>query len=701
MSIKRDIIWRVGVLYFVVLLFTFTIIGRVLYLQVFEGETWRSKSNKGTLKDITIEPNRGDIYASDGRLLATSVPYYEIRMDLSTKVIDKEIFNNKVDSLAICLSKLFQDKSAERYKKELIREREKGNRYYLLQREVTYIELKKLRNFPIFRLGRFKGGLIVMQDNKRIMPHHNLAARTIGYSQDVSVGIEGSFDHYLKGVVGLKLMQKLSGGVWMPIDDRNAVEPKDGKDILTTIDVNLQDVAEQALLRQLLKVHAHHGCAVLMEVKTGEIKAISNLQRSEDGSYSETYNYAVGESTEPGSTFKLASLIAAFEDKYIDLYDTFNTGKGSIKFYDVVLNDSKKGGYGNISVKQIFEYSSNVGISKIITTCYKKREKQFIERLYSMNLNESLDVDIRGEGQPYIKYPTDPSWSGISLPWMSIGYEVQLTPLHILTFYNAVANNGKMVKPKFVKAVMDHGKIIRSFKTEVINPSICSKQTIVKAKLMLEGAVEEGTAKNLKNPDFKIAGKTGTAQIANKKYGYNHDIGVSYQASFVGYFPADNPKYSCIVVVNSPSRDVYYGNLVAGPVFKEIADKVYATSIDIQTAQKKVEENNDIQIPYTKNSFKTDLEHVLTELGIPYKDEEVASDWVITQRKESTIELQNRFVKKGVVPNILGMGAKDAIYILENAGLKVVLSGRGIVQKQSIEPGSKINKGERIHIELG
>jgi len=699
MSIKRDIIWRVGVIYLMVLLFAFVIIGRVLYLQVFEAEKWKSKSNKVSLKDITIEPNRGDIYAADGRLLATSVPYYEIRMDLNETVIKDEIFENKVDSLSRCLANLFKDKSAERYKKELIRERLNGNRYFLIKRKVTYTELKKLRKFPIFRLGRYKGGLIVAQDNKRILPHNNLAARTIGYtSQDFYVGLEGAYNHYLKGVVGVKLMQKLSGGVWMPIDDRNAVEPKDGKDLLTTIDVNLQDVAEQALLRQLEKGKARHGTAVLMEVQTGEIKAIANLQRNSEGTYAETYNFAVGESTEPGSTFKLASLIAAFEDKHIDLYDTIHTGKGVAKYYDEKLLDTK--GYGTITVKQIFELSSNVGVSKIITKYYRKKEKQFIERLYSMDLNERLGVEIRGEGKPYIKYPTDPSWSGISLPWMSIGYEVQLTPLQILSFYNAIANNGKMVKPKFVKGIMDHGKIIRLFKTEIINPSICSKQTIVKAKLMLEGVVENGTARNLKNHNYKIAGKTGTAQIANKKYGYNHDKGVSYQASFVGYFPADNPKYSCIVVVNSPSRNVYYGNLVAGPVFKEIADKVYATNIELNT-DKNEEHKIELQIPYSKNSHKTELEKVLTDLHIPFKNIDVASDWVVTFRRDDHIEINNRFIKDGIIPNIIGMGAKDAVFILENSGLKVVLKGRGIVQKQSIEPGSLIRQGETIYIELG
>lgn len=701
MSIKRDIIWRVGVIYFAVLFFALCIIGRVIYLQFFEAEIWKTKSERISFKDVVIEPNRGDIYSIEGRLLSTSVPYYEIRMDLNSNAMDPELFYNNIDSLALCLSQLFKDKNASEYKRKLIIERNNGNRYYLIKRQVNYNQLKKLRTFPIFREGKFKGGLIVRQTNKRILPHLNLAARTIGYTADGSmVGLEGAYDNYLKGVKGIRIEQKLSGDVWMPIDDRNTIEPKNGKDITTTINVNYQDVAEQALLKQLIKANAMHGSAILMEVETGEIKAIANLKRNNNGTYSEAYNFAIGESTEPGSTFKLASIIALLEDKYVDLGDTINTGKGEIKFYNEKLSDTKEGGYGKITVKQAFEYSSNVGISKIINQYYSKNPKDFVARLYSMNLNEKLGLEIEGEGEPLIKYPTDPTWSGISLPWMSIGYELRLTPLQTLTFYNAIANDGKMVKPIFVKAIMDHGRIVKTFKTEVINHSICSKSTIEKAKELLEGVVENGTAKNLKNKNYKIAGKTGTAQLANQKYGYNQDIGASYQASFVGYFPADNPKYSCIVVINSPSRDIYYGNIVAGPVFKEIADKVYSTSVFLKhdNGTKYTDNQN---IPFTKNSYREDIEEVIDELEIPVKKVDVVSKWVITYNRDSCIEIRNRFIKDGIVPNIKGMGAKDAVFILENAGLKVVLNGRGIVMDQSIEPGELINKGEIIKLKLG
>ncbi|MFC2087452.1 penicillin-binding protein, partial [Bacteroidota bacterium] len=665
---------------------------------------WKSKASILSLKDITIEPNRGDIYSYDGRLLASSVPHYEIYIDLHPSVIQDDVFNKNIDSLSIRLSKLFKDKTYHEYKRNLLRERKKKNRFYLIQRNVTYIELKELRSFPLFRLGRYKGGLIVHQENERILPHGKLARRTIGYLTEtgIKVGLEGAYDHYIKGIVGLRLMQKLSGGVWMPVDNANEVEPKDGYDIITTIDIKLQDVAEYALEEQLRMEKAHHGCVIVMEVKTGEIRAIANLQRDKDGSYSESYNYAIGESTEPGSTFKLISFLAALEDGYIDLDDTIHTGKGVKSYYDVQMTDSRKEGYGVITVKEVFAYSSNVGVSRIITRYYKGRESNFIDRLYSMNLNEKLGIEIPGEGEPFIKYPGEPSWSGTTLPWMSIGYEVRMTPLQLLTVYNAVANDGTMVKPQFVKAIAEHGKIIRRIKPEIISHSICSKSTIKKSKEMLEYVVEAGTARNLRNLHYKIAGKTGTAQIANKNYGYKNMGNVSYQASFVGYFPADNPKYSCIVVVNSPSQNVYYGNLVAGPVFKEISDKVYATSIELnKNTQNELAINNGSNIPYSLYSNWFELTKVLKEVEIPFIEEEINSDWVVTFKTDSCINIQNRIIRNGIVPNIIGMGIKDALYILENSGLEVFFKGKGMVREQSIQPGVRIKKGDRIYLNLG
>lgn len=706
MSLKKEIVWRVGVIYIIMLAFAILVVGKIFYLQMIEGGKWKEKAQTLTLKDITIESNRGDILAADGRLLASSVPYYEIRMDTRSTGMDDHTFNSNIDSLAMKLSELFKDKSAAEYKNELVTARRNGERFHLIKRRVNYNQLKELKKFPIFRLGQYKGGFIALQTNLRIQPHVSLASRTIGYTTKGEggnvVGIEGAYDEELKGVEGVRLMQRINGNIWMPVHDGNEVEPKDGKDVVTTIDVDLQDVAESALLRQLLRQEAHHGTAVLMEVSTGEIKAIANLERNSKGEYKESYNYAIGESRAPGSTFKLASAIALLEDGYVDLDDTVSTGDGKVVYYDKPITDTKRGGHGTITFREVIEVSSNVGISKLITRYYTGKEEKFINRLYSMNLNNRLGIEIKGEGEPEIKYPGDKLWSGVTLPQMSIGYEVRLTPLQMLTFYNAIANDGKMVKPKFVKGLMYHGDLVETFDTEVLKQSICSRSTLRKVQEMLEGVVEQGTATNIRNNNYKIAGKTGTAQIANEESGYSDKSKISYQASFVGYFPADNPKYSCIVVVNAPSRNVYYGNLVAGPVFKEIADKVYATNFEMHESLNlaRANANDEIKIPYTKNSHKEELKYALTDLGIDVNDDEVVTNWVLTTKLDSCVKLRNRTIEENLMPNVKGMGAKDALFILENLGLSVELKGRGTILNQSIKPGTRISKGDLVVLEM-
>lgn len=697
---KQIIVRRLIGIYLGAFLVALVIIGRIVYLQFIVGDEIRDKAEDLTMKYVSIEPNRGDIYSNDGkRLLSTSVPFYEIRMDLNSSALEERVFNSGIDSLSLCLSKMFRDQSKSDYKKELITARRKGERYHLISRKISHQQLQEMKEFPIFRLGRYKGGFIVIQKNSRIRPHHMLAARTIGYLSEGEsgnmVGIEGAYDPYLKGVTGVQLMQKTAGNIWIPVSDRNEVEPKNGYDLVTTIDVDIQDVAEYALLRQLKLHDAHHGCAILMEVETGEVKAIANLQRNQQGDYEETYNYAIAESTEPGSTFKLMSLIAAMEDGYVEPEDTVDTGKGSIKFYDKVIRDTREEGYGKITVQNAFEVSSNVGISQIIYKNYKNNEEKFVDRLYRMHLNEPLNIDIKGEGIPHIQRPDDPLWSGISLPMMSHGYEIRMTPLQVLAFYNAIANDGKMVRPIFVKEITNYGRVIKSFSTEVIDPSICSRSTLKKAQKMLEGVVENGTAMNLRNENFHIAGKTGTAQIANEKYGYKVNAKTSYQASFVGYFPAEKPEYSCIVVVNSPSSAVYYGNVVAGPVFKEIANKVYASRMDMHEAINH-RRSSLAEIPYSKNGNKEELSTVLDYLDIPSTPGSVESDWVATTRKEDHIGVNDLNFSRGLVPNVKEMGLKDAIYLLENAGLIVEVRGKGKVVNQSILPGSRVRKGDRI-----
>lgn len=704
MPIKKDIIWRVGAIYSMVLLFAILIVGRVVFLQLVEGDKWRSKAQTLSQRDVIVHANRGDICAADGRLLASSIPYYQIRMDFRATGLTDSVFRADVDSLAIRLSGFFRDKTSREYRKMLwdAKYRTKSNRYFLInRRKINYNDLKKLKTFPLFRLGANKGGFICEQENKRVQPHINLATRTIGYLLESDqnrfvgkVGIEGAFERDLKGVDGISIMQKMSGN-WLPV---NMVEPKDGNDLITTIDVNYQDVAQSALFEQLVKYNADHGSAILMEVKTGDIKAIANLGYDETTqTYREDYNYAIGEATEPGSTFKLASIMALLEDGYINPTDSIDTGNGVVSYYKEKMRDSHNGGYGKITVQEVFEKSSNVGISLLVNENYKNKPKSFINRLYDFRLNEPLNLEIKGEAIPKIKYPDDPDWSGVSLPWMSIGYAVQQTPLQTLTFYNAIANNGKMVKPRFVKELRYHGDVIQSFDKDVLKAKICSEQTLENVKNMLEGVVLRGTATNLKNSSYKIAGKTGTAQIADDNKGYGHKV---YQASFVGYFPADDPMYSCIVVINRPNKTVgFYGNQVAGPVFKTIADKVYAMSYSMHP-EKSDEPDLEPKIPVSLNGYKEDLNRVFDDLDIEVANEDIQSDWVITSRKDAAIEYKYRKIKNSMVPNVKGMGVQDALFILENAGLKVTVRGIGSVAKQSLQPGAYFNKGDRISIDL-
>jgi cell division protein FtsI (penicillin-binding protein 3) len=697
---KKDMMWRIYLLYVLIGLFGMTVIGKVLYIQIVEGDSLREKVKNLTTGYKKIEAVRGNIYADDGSLLATSIPIYEIRMDVNTNALTDKIFYENIDSLSLSLSNLFQDRSKNEYKKDLIQARKKGARYHLIQRKVKYTELKELKEFPIFRLGKYKGGLIFEQKNKRKKPFRLLAERTIGYEREGTnpVGLEGAYSSYLSGVQGKRLMKKISGGVWMPIGDNNEIEPRDGSDIYTTIDINTQDVAEHALLRQLSLQQADHGTVILMEVQTGEVKAIANLKRTEDGGYYEGYNYAIGEATEPGSTFKLGTLIALLEDGYADLDDLIDTEGGKKRYYDRTMFDTHD--YGTLTLKEAFEVSSNIAFAKTTASSYAGNPQQFIDRLKKMGLNRKLGIEIAGEGVPWVKDTDDKTWSGITLPWMAHGYEVLLTPLQILTFYNAVANNGKMVKPKFVKKVMDRGRVIKNVQTEVLIEQICSEETIEKVKIALEGVVENGTAKNLKAANYKIAGKTGTAQIANDKYGYKYESKVSHQASFVGYFPADNPKYSCIVVVNAPSRFVYTGNLVAGPIFKEVADKIYAKRLEIHSELSTQQHQANSAIPYSKSGYYTDLSTVFEALNIATEVKTQNPLLVSTNTADSTVILRNRESNTNLVPNVVGMGIQDALYLLENRGLNVVFSGKGTIKHQSIRNGSKLIPGSTINLEL-
>jgi cell division protein FtsI (penicillin-binding protein 3) len=700
MAARDEIVWRGGLVYFAIGLLAVALLIRVIILQYVQRGKWADMSEKFVFKTAEMPANRGDILTSDGRLLASSVPYYTIYMDTRSSGMSSATWSNGINGLSAGLAQLVGDKSAAGWKSAISEARRKGDRYFLIHRKVDYETLRKLKELPIFTEGQYKGGMVAQAENRRILPGSDLASRTIGYlnlgSEGNEVGVEGGFDKDLAGKNGVAMKQRLTGGDWITVEGPNSVESRDGNDVVTTLDLDLQDVASTALLNQLRKNNADHGCAVLMEVSTGNIKAIANLGLQSDGDYHETYNYAIGESTEPGSTFKLASLMAAIEDGVIDTGDIVDTGNGSVKYYDKIIKDTKE--HGIITVKQVFEESSNVGTAKLIYEHYKNNPKDFVNRLYAMRLNKPLDLQIKGEGEPLIRYPGDKLWSGLSLPMMSHGYEVLLTPLQILTFYNAVANDGKMMRPLFVSAIMRNGSVIRSYEPEVIINSIASRSTIRKAKKMMEGVVEQGTATNLKNPNYKIAGKTGTAQIARDKYGYRTGSKMSYSASFVGYFPAENPLYSCIVVVNSPSNGVYFGNVVAGTVFKEISDKVYATRF---FRDYKPDKKEDIKpsAPDAGNGYRTDINEVLKNLDVHYR-RTADDDWVATRESGDTVSLEAVKIQQGLVPDVRGMSLRDAMYLLENTGLRVKYIGKGRVLRQSPEHGARYNEGTVVSLEM-
>jgi cell division protein FtsI (penicillin-binding protein 3) len=698
MSHEKQIKKRVYLAYGLMVVFALAIVGRVAQLQFWEKDIWLAKAETQTTRFSEIEAARGNIFAADGSLLATSKPIYEVRWDANVPSLTDEYFNDSIGKLSRQLADLFQDKSASTYKRELTQARINGSQYHLIKRKVDHKDLKKIREFAIFNRGRYKGGLIYHQRNKRAKPFKQLAARTIGYDRPgYQVGLEGSYSEDLAGVSGKRLMQKIAGGNWKPLNDVNEIEPEDGSDLITAIDINIQDVAENALLTQLEKHGAHHGCAVLMEVQTGEIKAIANLTLQESGTYAETYNYAVGSATEPGSTFKLASLVCLLEDGHVDITDSVDIEQGIKKYYDRTMKDSKTGVYDKITVAKAFEISSNVGISKLVNQYYSSKPEKMVDRLKKMGLDEPLGLQIKGEGQPSIKSPDNPTWSGITLPWMSIGYEVLQTPLQILAFYNAIANDGVMVQPKIVNAIKKHGKIEKEYPTVVLNEKVCSQETIDKVKLLMEGVVEHGTAKNLRHANYKIAGKTGTAQIAK---GGSYHREKSYQASFVGYFPADKPRYSCIVVVDSPTSSVYYGNLVAGPIFKEISDKVYSTQIQMHEEVATDSSQHDKLLPFAKATAKNDLTKALSELQIKAEIKDPDAQWAVANPEGETVSIQARDVIENLVPRVVGMGAMDALYLLENQGLKVTMIGSGVVRQQSILPGTRATRGREIVIRL-
>ena len=661
----KHISYRIYLVAFAILLMAITIAVKLTNIQWVEGDHYRKLAKERTVRNFVIPANKGNIYSADGSLLATSIPNYEIRFDAVAP--KSEVFEKNIKSLSDSLS-LLLGKPRGSFLNEFRKARANKNRYMLIARNLSYTDYIKIKGFPLFKLGAYKGGIIVQQETVREHPIGKIAERTIGYERKTpdgtldGKGIEWAFRKYLNGKDGKVLKQKIAKGQWKPIRDVNEVDPQDGYDVISTIDVFIQDIAHHALLKQLTDYNADHGCVVVMETKTGQIKAISNLGQAGDGSYYETTNYAVAESHEPGSTYKLVDLMALLEDKKVDTSAVFDTHGGVIKYSGKSVRDSHEGGYGKISLARGFEVSSNTVMVQAVYKNYKNNPSEFVNHVNSFGLNKCLGLPIKGEGKPFVPQPSDEKWSNLSLPWMAFGYGVSITPLQTLTFYNAVANDGVMVKPQFVSEIKEWNKSIKKYTTEVMNQKICSQSTILKLKAILQNVVKKGTASKLYSKDFSMAGKTGTAQVNYSKNGGSEKY---YASSFVGYFPADKPKYSCIVVVHKPNtaNNNYYGADVAGPVFKRIAQKIFtdapSTNV-IQNINRKIENQESNYEAYS----------------------------VKYQKQYSSI------------PDLKGMAGMDAIALMENLGVKVRIIGVGKVSKQSLKPGETLSKNKTITLEL-
>lgn len=662
----KSILTRLYFVAGVLVLFAGAVLFKLVSIQVVDGEKYMALAETRTTRIFTIAPNRGNLYSDDGSLLATSVSKYTIRFDAVT--VSNADFKENIKPLSDSLATLF-GKTSSHYQQLLRKAKQNKNRYALIARNLDYSDYMAVKGFPLLKKGPFKGGLIIEQKTKREHPLGKIAERSVGYERvdengyRTRVGMEGAFSEYLSGVAGNREKQKISKNQWKPIGNNNIIEPKDGFDVYSTIDINIQDIAHHALLKQLELYKADHGTVIVMETKTGEVKAISNLGQTTDGKYYERLNYAIGESHEPGSTFKLVNLIAALEDKVIDTSSIVDTENGTWKIYNHRVKDSKRGGYGKISVANAFEVSSNTAFAKIIHNGYKEDPEKYVNRLMSMGIHKELGLPVKGEGIPVLRYPGDKGWSGLSLAQMAYGYEVAMTPLQTLAFYNAIANDGEMVKPRLLKEVKEWNKTIKKFDKQVLNPAICSQETVKKVQQILKNVVEKkhGTGHKMYSPNFSMAGKTGTTQtnyVSKDKDKYE------YISSFAGYFPADNPKYSCIVVIHKPNKSVgYYGADVSGPVFKSVAQKVYATSPMVDEID-------------MLNGFDANLEKAFQ--GYFTDSQKVYSK----------------------IPNLYGMSGMDAVAILENLGIEVEVKGNGKVYSQSISKGTDIKKVKKIVLEL-
>jgi len=677
-------------------LFAIAVVVKTGHIQFAEGEKWAAMGERISFDYKRVKATRGNIYSDNGSLLATSLPFYKVAFDATQP--KEEVFKNGVDSLAYHLSRFFGDKSRKDYRHMLQDARATDKQYIVLSRKrINYQEKKMMMEWPIFREGRLRGGAIFEKIDVRYHPFANLSRRTIGFinENDKGAGLEYSFNDQLGGQDGYAYYQKIAGGHWKPIFDATNVKAINGLDLQTTLDINLQDVSETALHKAMMQHNADDGLVVVMDVKTGEVKAISNLSSNGRGGFSEKFNFATGQVFEPGSTFKLVTMIALLEDSPVELTDSIDTGNGTFTFYNKTVRDHEEDGLGMVTVQEAFEHSSNVAMAKLVDKHFGLRPQKFVDYLDKLKQSEPLGIQILGEHPPKVKRPGEKGWSGISLPWMAYGYGFETTPLHTLALYNAVANDGVMIKPVFVKSIKKADEDEDVFATEVLNKRICSDKTLQKLKLLLEGVVEKGTAKNIRGTHYRIAGKTGTATILEKgRYTKK------YITSFVGYFPANEPKYSAIVLIKNPRGWYQYGSSVAAPVFKEIADNIYSRDVNLhQPMDIKKFAVQDV-LPVIRAGNQEELTLLCNELGIS-NHSQTEEEWVRSSRNGSGVNWKKANASKDFVPDVMGMTFRDAVFLLENSGLHVTYEGKGRVVKQSLTAGARVGKGGRIYIKLG
>jgi cell division protein FtsI (penicillin-binding protein 3) len=692
------------------LIFGVAIFAKAFFIQNVEGKYWKIVSDSIQLTYKDLGAVRGTIYSEDGKMLSSSIPFFDIYLDFGAQGIQEKNgkrFKEYVDSIAIDLSNILQQKTTAGYKRELLAVFYNKERYHLLQKNIDFNQYKALKNTTFIKLNKNKSGFRFEEKEKRLAPFGMLARRTIGLSREyigedgklvnINVGLEKTYDSLLKGVSGKRLVRRISGGATVPVEEGLEVESQNGKDIISTLDVNIQNVAEQALLKVMEANECLNGTCIVMEVKTGKIKAIANLGRNlTTGEYAEDFNYAVNRS-EPGSTFKLMTMLALLEDQYTTLNQHINIEGGRWDYKGRTVKDAEGHVRSDVTVQEAFELSSNVGMAKLAITYYSNNPKKYLKHLERLHLTVRSGIDLKGESFPLIPNPDRKDWSATSLPWMSFGYNVAVSPLQTLMVYNAVANNGKMMRPYLVNSIVQEGRVIKSFSPVTVEESICSATTLKQLKICLEGVIKRGTGKRMSNEFYTLAGKTGTAMVANGNKGYTED---TYNSSFAGYFPAENPKYSCIVMIkNKPHAIRYHGVEIASPVFQDIANKLFTVDSDLYSSfrQRKQVDSSKIE----SNGSSKDFKKIAASLNSRLNQDKSKGDWskMRIDKKEFVGSTWN--VKYEVMPDLTGFGLKDALEIMEKQQLQVIATGKGKVISQSIQSGTSIQKGQTIYLTLG